>query len=376
MSEQPAPNGDPQSTPQPDAQQAADAAAYYAYYYGQRPQQSAPQGGRPPGVRPVGLLLSLGLVLCVFACCMVMSALSNLGGGGGATSREQRKLTEVKVSGEGEEKIALIELKGVIAEQQVSGGVLGTSVNLVERLQKEFAQAAEDPQVKAVLFRIDSPGGTVSASDQIWHLVKEFRRTTSKPVVVHMGGTCASGGYYIAVACDELLCEPTTITGSIGVILSTLNFSELLAKYGVEDVTIKSGPNKDLLNSTAPQRAEHRKILQGMVDESYERFVQLVDEGRPFDLATAKEIGDGRIYTAKQALELKLVDGIGYREDALAVIRKRANLGQATLVRYQAPIPSLLDALGGSAALQQPSLGAQAFEQLTGPRLLVIWRGR
>lgn len=350
------------------AQAQADAAAYHAYYYGQQAQ------ARPaPQQRPnFALLFGLAFMVLVFGFCMVLSSFGSAAGSGAASG--PKALNEVHVSGEGEDKIALIELKGVIAEQQTSGGVLGVSVNLVERLEGEFAAAAKDEKVKAVLLRIDSPGGTVSASDQIWHTVSEFRRTTNKPVIVHMGGTCASGGYYIAVACDALICEPTTITGSIGVILSTLNFAELLEKYGVADVTIKSGANKDLLNSTSPPNPEHRAILQGMVDETHARFVELVAKGRPIDLPTAQKLADGRIYTAKQALEHQLVDAIGYREDALAEIRKRAKLGKAKLVRYRAPVPTLLDALAGNASV--PQVAPNLLDQVTGPRLLVLWRGR
>ena len=258
MSEQP-PNPTHESAHQ-QTQAQADAAAYHAYYYGQQTQQAA----RPSPQRPnFPLLIGLAFMVLTFGFCMMLSSFG--GGGASVAAGGPKKLNEVFVSGEGEDKIALIELKGVIAEQQTSGGILGASVNLVERMEREFAAAAADEQVKAVLLRIDSPGGTVSASDQIWHTVSEFRRTTNKPVIVHMGGTCASGGYYIAVACDALICEPTTITGSIGVILSTLNFADLLKKYGVADVTIKSGANKDLLNSTAPplrgagrQGAPHR----------------------------------------------------------------------------------------------------------------------
>ncbi|MBL4849331.1 MAG: signal peptide peptidase SppA [Planctomycetes bacterium] len=364
-----------QPTPPPTGHEATHAQpvdpAYYAYYYGygQQQQPAAPAPRRPN----FGLLVGLCGVFLVFALCMVTSSLTQ---GAGEDSATPRALTEITVSGEGEDKIALIELKGVIAEQQTTGGgMFGVQVNLVERLEREFAQAGADDKVKAVLFRIDSPGGTVSASDQIWHVVSEFRRTQNKPVIVHMGGTCASGGYYIAVACDALICEPTTITGSIGVILSTLNFSELLKKYGVSDVTIKSGANKDLLNSTAPPNAEHLEILQGMVDESHARFVELVAKGRPIDPETVAKLADGRIYTAKQALKHKLVDGIGYREDALAEVRKRAKLGKAKLVRYRAPTPTFLDAISGNANTT-PAIAPTLLDQVTGPRLLVLWRGR
>ncbi|HBP17982.1 MAG TPA: signal peptide peptidase SppA, partial [Planctomycetes bacterium] len=222
--------------------------------------------------------------------------------------------------------------------------------------------------------RIDSPGGTVGASDRIWHMVSEFKRTTGKPVVVHMGGTCASGGYYIAVACDHLIAEPTTITGSIGVVLSTLNFSGLLKEYGVKDVTIKSGPNKDLLNSTAPPNEEHLAIMQTMVDETYARFTEIVAKGRPIKLEKVRQLADGRIYTANQALKHQLIDAIGYQEDAFATVRRLAQAGACQLVRYRKP-PTFADVLAGNARAPQLNLD-DLLGQLQGPRLLVLWRGR
>jgi protease-4 len=338
---------------------------------------------RPPARPPRG---GLGVVfaivaLCALGLCMVLGlAASVAGGAAGASAGGQLRLTEQTVV-EGTagvaDKVALIEIDGAIARVQ-AGGLFGGGVDMVERIRKELEAAAEDTSVKALLLAIDSPGGTVTASDQIWHLVMEWKKKTNRPVVVHMGALCASGGYYIAVAGDELLCEPTTITGSIGVILSGMNFHDLLEKYGVKDITITSGPNKDLLNSTGPVRPDHLKIIQSMIDDAYARFTDLVAQGRKLPIDEVRTIADGRIYTANQALDKKLVDAIGYREDALAAAQRRAGIAGASLVRY-ARQPTLADVLSGAAKAPSFSgelrLDPSMLDQLGTPRVLAIWRG-
>jgi protease-4 len=323
------------------------------------------------------------LLAVLLACCgcvfmgfvmLVGAAGSAATGGGLGTS----PLIEQTVSGSGADKIALVEINGMIARTQAAGLFGPAGGDMVQRIKQELEQAAEDGAVKCVLLSIDSPGGTVTASDQIWHAIQDFKQRTNKPVVVHMGAVCASGGVYIAVSGDKIVCEPTTITGSIGVVLSTMNFSGLLKEYGVQDVTITSGPNKDLLNSTAPVRDEHLEIMRVMIMESYDRFTQLVADGRQLDVATVREFADGRIYTPSQALDLKLVDLIGYREDALAECEKLAGVLSSKLVRYARP-PSLADVLAGnvrSGAVPGVQLDADIFDRLGSPRLLALWRAR
>ncbi len=309
----------------------------------------------------LGLLAFGGLGLCLIT--------ASFGGGGLGGS-----LMEETVSADegAQRKILLIEYEGVIA-QRVGGGLFDIGYDLVERMRRQLKQASEDDGVAAVVLVLDTPGGTVTASDRIWRLIKEFRRQTGKKVVLHMGGVCASGGYYIAAAADTITCEPTTITGSIGVVLSGLNFHDLLREYGVKDVTIASGTNKALLNPTSPVQEQHLAILQGMVDDAYERFITLVAEGRPLELEEVRPLADGRIYTANQALQLKLVDSIGYREDAIAAAKRLANLTAARVVRYKRP-PSLADALAGN--VRAPALRVdQAFvDEMRTPRLMAIWR--
>jgi protease-4 len=294
------------------------------------------------------------------------------GGAGGA----KRKLIEETVEGEGDDKVLLVELEGVIASGQ-GGGLFAVPSDPVESIKRQLEQAEKDEQVKAVLLLIDSPGGAVTPSDEIHHEVTGFRSRSHKPVVVLMGSVCASGGVYVAVAADKIVCQPTTITGSIGVILSSLNFHDLLTKYGVQDVTIASGPNKALLNPTSPVRDEHRAILQNMIDDAYARFVKLVAEGRGLDEETVRGFADGRIYTPPEALRLKLVDQIGYREDALALARSLGSCPQSRLVQYRRQ-PTLADVLSGNArgplSLAERLDPAALIDELRAPRLLALWR--
>ncbi|MCO5170283.1 MAG: signal peptide peptidase SppA [Planctomycetes bacterium] len=338
-------------------------------------------GGAPPrlpprrGVPPAAWAL-LGCVL--LGGCLLFGFAAALGGPGLGRSRA---LMEETVQGTGDAKVVLVELEGMIARVQ-GGGLFGVGVDLVERLRQELEAAEEDKDVKALVLSIDSPGGTVTASDQVWKLVKRFREKTNRPVVIHMGSLCASGGYYIAAAGNEIVCEPTTITGSIGVVLSTLNFHELLEKYGVRDVTITSGPNKDLLNPTGPLRDEHVEILRKMVEETHARFTRIVHEGRAHTKLTLEEVqalADGRIFTAEQALEHKLVDHIGYRQDALDRAATLAGFTTAgvRLVRYARP-PTLADLLTASARAGAPGdvrLDPSMLDELGAPRLMALWRG-
>lgn len=377
MSDDPRPQDDPaERPPEPQGQEPAGRAPFpgspYAAPYGPPrpyPVRPAPRRSSLPWVvLAVGLI---GLGGCVF-----MGLVAAAAGGGAAGAKG--KLIEETVEGEGEDKVLLLSLEGVIAPAQGGGLFGGAVIDPVERMRRQLEQAEKDEHVKAVVLVIDSPGGAVTTSDQLHREVSKFRQRTQKPVVVQMGAVCASGGVYVAVAADKIVCEPTTITGSIGVILSTLNFHELLGKYGVKDVTITSGPNKALLNPTSPVSDEHRSILQKMVDENYDRFVQLVAEGRSLDVEVVRGFADGRIYTPNEALQLKLVDQIGYREDAVNLARQLANLtSPSRLVRYTRP-PTLADVLAGNVraplALGERLDPAVLVDELRAPRMLALWR--
>lgn len=201
------------------------------------------------------------------------------------------------------DRIALIRVEGVILDSQTT----------IEEL-KRFS---ENPSVKAIVIRIDSPGGGVVPSQEIYDAVKRVRSKNNKAVIASMGSVAASGGYYIAAATDRIVANPGTLTGSIGVIMETANVEGLLQKIGVEGVVIKSGKYKDVGSPLRKMSADERNLLQAVMDDVHKQFIEAVAEGRSLELRAAQALADGRIFTGRQAKEAKLVDELGDLEDAI-----------------------------------------------------------
>mgnify|MGYP000951974670 CR=1 FL=1 len=223
------------------------------------------------------------------------------------------------VSGEGDQEILMIHLKGVISNDKL----LTEGWITPEQIEGRLKQAGKDLLVKAVILNINSPGGAITATDKIYRAIIEFREKYKKPVVAYLDSIAASGGYYLASACDAIVCYPTCITGSIGVIMSSFQLQDLLEnKLGIKHIVFKSGKHKDILSSTRPVTEQEQKILQDIIDEMYERFLEVVTKGRPalknLKPEQIREIADGKIYTGKQALEKGLVDKTGTWDDAVA----------------------------------------------------------
>jgi protease-4 len=230
-------------------------------------------------------------------------------------------------------KIAIIDINGLILNAH-SSGLFGGGENPMSLFRERLDAAAEDKHVKAVVLRVNSPGGAVTASDIMYQEVLQFRRDTGKPVVACMMDVAASGAYYIAMGCDKVYAHPTTVTGSIGVIMSLYNASGLFAKIGVSSDPIKSGPNKDLGNPGRPMTDEERAILQGMVNSFYDQFVQVVVHGRGLPEEQVRALADGRVYTGLDAKKAGLIDEVGYLEDALQDAMSMAGLQDATIIAY------------------------------------------
>ena len=230
------------------------------------------------------------------------------------------------------DRIALITMRGLISSS-IPGSV---SDSMVEDMRLALQQAREDSQVKAIVLEIDSPGGEVTAADQIYNAVAKAR--ARKPVVVYMDSLAASGGYYIACGGKFLMANETTITGSIGVIIQTLNYEQLFNKIGLASVVFKSGKFKDILNGARPMTPEERDLIQRFVMETYDKFLGVVSKERslPADMLR-NNIADGRIISGKEALNDKLVDGLGQLEDAFAKAKQLGNAPQATVVKYGPP---------------------------------------
>jgi protease-4 len=198
--------------------------------------------------------------------------------------------------------------------------------------------ASRDNSVKAVVLRVNSPGGTVTASDTMYQLVKDFRRQTHKPVVASMQEVAASGAYYVSLASDKMIAQPTTVVGSIGVIFNTFDFSGTLDKIGAQANAIKSGTMKDIGSPFKHLTPEERAIMQGMVDEYYARFLDKVTTHRSLPSEPLRAtLVDGRVFSGQRAKELGLIDDVGLLEDAIKTTRKMADAPGARVVMYKRP---------------------------------------
>jgi protease-4 len=244
-------------------------------------------------------------------------------------------------------------------------------------VRSQLDHVTEDESVKAIVLRVDSPGGTVSGSDEIHYRLAKLAKDRELPVVVSMGGIAASGGYYVAMANggrdDVIFAEPATLTGSIGVIIPHFDLSKLMKKLDIEDDSISSGPLKEMLSPTKERTPElaarERKILQSLVDDMFSRFKEIVKEGRPkLDDAKVAQVATGQIFTAKQAQEAGLVDRIGFLEDAVDRAVELAGLTKDTarVVKYTKPKALLDEVLGG----QSPGAGVSlaTLAELATPR--------
>jgi len=233
------------------------------------------------------------------------------------------------------DKVLMIDVSGLISTT-VEAGPLAREKDLVTQVYARLERAGRDPLVRAVILRLDTPGGEVTASDIIYHEVLRFKERTRRPVVGLMMATTASGGYYIAMACDHLLAHPSSLTGSIGVISIFPDVHELLGKVGVRVNVIKSRDLKDAGGPFREMTEEERRVFQGIIEDYYGIFLDIVLKGRHGRL-TGDELraaADGRIFTARQALKLKLIDEVGYFEDAFRKAKSLASLREARLVSY------------------------------------------
>ena len=283
------------------------------------------------------LTLFLFLALCASVIINVFLAVAVLGHVGTGVVREEplTKFREIVVQRGGRgisDRVAVIVMRGLISSSVP--GAAGD--NMVDDLRMALQQARDDDRVKGVVLEVDSPGGEVTASDMIYNAVVKTR--ARKPVVVYMDSLAASGGYYVSCGGKYLMANETTITGSIGVIIQTLNYEQLFNKVGLAAVVFKSGKFKDLLNGARPMTPEEREFVQNFVMKTYDKFLGIVAKERnlPAD-GLRNSIADGRIFSGKEALENKLIDGVGQIEDAYAKAKQLGGAPEATVVKYAAP---------------------------------------
>jgi protease-4 len=280
--------------------------------------------------------------------------LAGVGGPGGGGPGRIREIPVEKVTG-ARQRLVLIEARGLMIDGQ---GGMGEGPGFTRSLLTMLEEAAIDSTVEGVLLELDTPGGSVTDADEIHHRIKGLREK-GKHVVVLMGDLCASGGLYAAVAAEKIVARPTTLTGSIGVIISGLNIASLLEQHGVKDTSVVSGPNKALLSPTQPVDPAHVALLKGIVDAMYQRFVKLVSEGRNLPSDRLATVADGRLLTADQALAAGLVDQIGHAEEALSLLKTTAGGGPFEIVRYEVE-PTLLDLLKSATGRATPETALMA----------------
>jgi len=288
-------------------------------------------------------------------------------------------LKEKIVDGEGRAKILLLNVTGVISEEKRRGLGFSDNPSMVDEFREELKKAESDPRIGALIIRINSPGGTVTASDILHHEILRYKKKTGKPVVACLMDVAASGGYYVAMAADEVIAHPTTITGSIGVIAVKFNVQELFGKIGVGQETIKSGEMKDIMSPFRPSTPEEKKVLQEIIDQLYGRFVDLVTAGRKgLDRSVVARLADGRIYTAQQALDHKLVDRIGYLDEVIERVKSQLKVSEASVVVYTRPgtykgtIYSGLPG-AGSPIFNLISIDGETLLASQGVRFLYLW---
>lgn len=276
------------------------------------------------------------------------------------------------------DKIAVIDVDGVIINAR-KGGLFTRGDNPVSLLTEKLTAASNDNHVRAVVLRINSPGGGVAASNLMYDEIKHFKERTGRPVVAMMLDLAASGGYYVACACDDIIAHRTTVTGSIGVIMMTLDLSGALKRIYIKPNIIKSAPMKDSGSPFREMKPEDRAIFQNLIDGYHEQFVGVVDAGRPkLSTETVRELADGRIYSAQQALENGLVDRIGTMRDAVALAKQRSGAKKVRVVMYHRPLgwtPNYYAhaPAGGPSTFNLINLNLSEWLTPATPKFLYLW---
>ncbi|MDF7801160.1 signal peptide peptidase SppA [Pontiellaceae bacterium B1224] len=262
-------------------------------------------------------------------------------------------------------KVVRVDLQGVIMRGRQER-LFGSEPDMVESILSQIHAATFDYEVKAILLEVDSPGGGVTPSDEIYAALERFKREDEERIIlVFVRDLCASGGYYASMAGDYIMAEPTAIVGSVGVIMQTLNMQGLGEKLGLSSVTIASGANKDMLNPFEPVNPLHIEMLQDLVDSMQDRFATIVTESRGLD---SRELLDGRVFNVSQALENNLIDGVGYWPDAVDKLADLLDDDEVYIVRYAQPL-TFFESMFGAKTPKIPD-----FQAVEAPRFLYLWK--
>jgi protease-4 len=248
---------------------------------------------------------------------------------------EPGAVEEQVVAGKGRAKIAVVDISGIISLDRLGLERFSKEPPLIPRLKEELETAMADDDIVGLVVRIDSPGGSVTASDILYHEVKSFRRKKGVPVVACIMDKGFSGGYYAALAADEIRAHPTSVLGGVGVIAFKFDISELLDSWGMKIGVVKSGPRKDFWSPLRSSTPEEEAVMQGIVDRLQQRFMTLVRENRQIPPDILELVGRGGVFDAGQARDLGLIDAIGYLEDAIARTRELAGVDEARVILYR-----------------------------------------
>ena len=325
------------------------------------------------------LAVGFGMIAAVVALVWFGVASGNLEGefgssfmgaaAGGHGEDEFPNMIEKWSTGSGTTKVVRIPVSGMIMLSQSPWGDRSAVTAL-----RSIRRATLDPQVKALILEVNSGGGGITASDVIYKALKNFKAAQDGRVIVTvMGDVAASGAYYISLPSDFIMAHPTTVTGSIGVIMQSYNIKDLAAKIGIKDVTVKSGANKDFFNPLQDVKPEQMAIMQRVISRMHERFVYLVTKDRKLDKEKVEELADGRVYLADEAVRNGLIDGLGYYQDAQAKAAELLETTSVKVFRYEEQL-TLSDILGGGG----PGIGMQFRKMISGDHngsgLMYLWQ--
>lgn len=277
------------------------------------------------------------------------------------------------------ERILVLNVNGLISDSGASPYSSGSSYNHQDIL-KQLDNISKDSTIKGIILRVDSPGGTTFASAQLRDKIVEVKEATKIPIYTSMGSLAASGGYYISAPTDKIYASEETMTGSIGVIMNSVNITGLYEKLGIKDNTIKSGAHKDMLSPSKPVNEEDNAIVQNLITGSYNRFVKVVSEGRKMPEDRVRQLADGRIYDGAQALEVQLVDKIGYFQDVVKDMANDLNLSDPQVFdRSYTRIPNIFNMFGFKSkknnSLDDLTRVLEAYQYPSSPTLMYLYGG-
>lgn len=305
-------------------------------------------------------------------------ALANSNAFTNALASDEEFTETVLENGNESKKIVVLEVNGVIQDtgENVTS-FFETAGYQHQQFLKMIDAAAKDKNVRGIMLRVNSPGGGVVESAEIHKHLIEAKEKYKKKIYVSMGTTAASGGYYISAPADKIYAAPDTLTGSLGVIMQGINYSGLAEKYGVKFETVKSGEFKDIMSPSREMTAEDREILQAMVDNAYQGFVDVIGNGRGLSEEEVRKVADGRIYDGRQAKQLNLIDELGFLDDALSGMKKDLKIEGAQVIEYEASagFDSLLS-LGASKVFNDEfeMMGLyRFFSQSNSPRMMYLY---